>query len=136
MEAHLGECCLTLPPGPRAWVSHCCTRPIWSHLQALSSACCCSLLAPHPCTCHLPFTYPKPSAPQPFPSFPLLPLARVDVSDCSPQLELLAFFCIDSHFVISCPLFSKLPRSLLVYFPILSGAVRSTAQFVIICRFN
>lgn len=43
--------------------------------------------------------------------------STVCVSAYSLQLESLAFLCIESHFVISCPIFSKLPRSLPICFP-------------------
>lgn len=95
---------------------------------------CCSPLAA--CCNHLPPVIHSTPSPHLLSLFPAPSPYQFYISDYSPQLELLAFFCIESHFVISCPIFSKLPRSLLIYFPILCGAVRSTAQFVIICRFN
>lgn len=78
-------------------------------------------------TCHLLSTRLQTLIISSFPGLLPLPLY---VSARSLQLESLAFFCIESHFVISCPIFSKLPRSLLVYFPILSGAVCSAAQLL------
>lgn len=136
-EARFGECCSAQPchlgPGPgSAAVAHPLSA-LTSRLGARLAAA--PLLFPTLplATCHPPqdFIFSAFSQPPP-PST----AARVRVFDYSPQLASLAFFSTDSHFVISCPIFPKLPRSLLVYFLILSGVVRSTTRFVIICRFN
>lgn len=137
MEAHLGEGCLAQPchlgPGPgSAAVAHT-VSALTPRLGAqLATA---PLLFPTLplATCHPPQDFISSAFSQPPPPSTS---ARAHASDYSPQLASLAFSSIDSHFVISCPIFPKLPRSLLVYFLILSGAVCSTTRFVIICRFN
>ena len=137
IEAHLGEGCLAQPchlgPGPgSAAVAHT-VSALTSRLGARLAAA--PLLFPTLplATCHPPQDFISSAFSQPPPPSTT---ARVHVSDFPPQLATLAFFSIDSHLVISCPICPKLPRSLLVYFLILSGAVHSTTRLVIICRFN
>jgi hypothetical protein len=121
----LGECWMALLDGSRQ-------SSATDILPMFPPSCSSCLLLVPGVTRFLPDS--RPSSSHPFPSLPPLP---VYVSAHSLQLESLAFFYIESHFVISCPIFSKLPRSLLVYFPILSGAVCSARRpVVIICRFN
>ena len=57
-------------------------------------------------TCHPPQGFISSAFSQPPPPSTT---AGVHVSDYSPQLASLAFFSIDSHFVISCPIFPQLP---------------------------